>query len=125
VSVDGESTQHHWLAIKLEGTRSNRDGFGARVRVTQDGAAQTREVRSNFSYLSASDPRPHFGFGSNAHPVDIQVHWPSGTVDTLKNIAIDRFILFKEGCGSISPGKGAGETSHDPIIRYGIRREGQ
>jgi len=98
----GELTQHHWLAMKLQGTRSNRDGFGARVKVTQDGASQTREVRSNFGYLSASDPRPHFGLGSNSHPVDIQVHWPSGTVDILHNIAIDQFILLKEGASSIS-----------------------
>jgi hypothetical protein len=102
VSADGKSTQHHWLAMKFEGTRSNRDGFGARVKVTQDGATQTREVRSNFSYLSASDPRPHFGFGSNAHAVDIQIYWPSGTVDTLQNIAVDRFILLKEGSSPIS-----------------------
>ncbi|MGH9543646.1 MAG: CRTAC1 family protein [Terriglobales bacterium] len=125
VSADGESTQHHWLAMKLEGTRSNRDGFGARVKVTQDGVAQIREVRSNFSYLSASDPRPHFGFGSNAHPVDIQVHWPSGTVDNLRNIAVDRFILLKEGSSPIPPRKEAGDTSHNPVIRLGGRPESQ
>jgi enediyne biosynthesis protein E4 len=125
VSAEGELTQRHWLAMKLEGTRSNRDGFGARVTVTQDGATQIREVRSNFSYVSASDPRPHFGFGSNAHPVDIQVHGPSGTVDTLKNIAVDRFIALKEGSSHISPKKEAGETFHDPVIRFGRRREGQ
>jgi len=102
VSADGETTQHHWLGMKLEGTRSNRDGFGARVKVTQDGTTQTREVRSNFSYLSASDPRPHFGFGSNAHSVDIEVRWPSGTVDTIKNIAVDRFIALKEGSSPVS-----------------------
>ena len=102
VSADDKSIPHHWLAMKLEGKRSNRDGFGARVKVTQDGATQTREVRSNFSYLSASDPRPHFGFGSNAHAVDIQVYWPSGTVDTLQNIAVDRFILLKEESSPIS-----------------------
>jgi hypothetical protein len=104
-SVEGASSQHHWLAMKLEGTRSNRDGFGARVTVTQDGGTQIREVRSNLSYLSASDARPHFGFGSNAHPVDIQVHWSSGTVDTLTKIAVDQFIALKEGSRPISSEK--------------------
>ncbi len=90
----------HWLTIKLEGTRSNRDGFGARVTVRQRAGLQIQEVRSNRSYLSASDPRVHFGLGEDSQSVEIEVKWPSGRLDTCKNVPVDRFLHIKEGNAS-------------------------
>jgi hypothetical protein len=97
ISTAEKRTPNHWLTIQLQGTRSNRDGFGAKVKVIQDGKEQSREVRSNFSYASASDPRPHFGFGPCEHDVDVEVRWPSGTVDSLRHVAVDRFVQLTEG----------------------------
>jgi len=93
----GTNKRNHWLTLELQGTRSNGDGYGARVKVTQDGKAQVREARSNFSYVSASDSRPHFGFGSDDHAVDIEVQWPSGVVDQLRGVVCDRFPRIREG----------------------------
>src|SRR5262249_34595210 len=67
-----------WLELRLVGRRSNRDGFGARVRVTGGGMVQTDQARSGSSYLSQSDPRLHFGLGRRASAVDVEVRWPSG-----------------------------------------------
>src|SRR5207249_11513159 len=56
--------RQHWLTVKTVGKRSNRNGFGARVEIRAGGLSQTQEVRANSSYLSASDPRVHFGVGA-------------------------------------------------------------
>jgi enediyne biosynthesis protein E4 len=100
LNAQSGGAQQHWLTIKLEGTRSNRDGYGTKVIAAQGSLTQTREVRSNFSYLSDSDPRAHFGFGANPHPVDIEIHWPSGTTDIIRNISVDQFLRVQEGMGS-------------------------
>ncbi len=86
----------HWIAVKLVGTRSNRDGIGAVVKVTAKGKTQVREVRSQSSYLSASDSRLHFGIGPANRVAQIAVHWPGGHVQVLKNIAADRVVVIKE-----------------------------
>lgn len=111
-SVSGNVEKPHWLTIKLEGVRSNRDGYGAKVKVRQETISQVREVRSNFSYLSASDSRAHFGFGANGQPVAIQVDWPSGIVDVFKSVAIDRCVRLKEGGGEATTHY---ETSNNAI----------
>src|SRR5205085_1992283 len=71
-----DSKRGHWIRIKTIGTRSNRDGFGARVELTAGGLTQTGEVRANSSYLSASDRRIHFGLGQAAEVDKIVIHWP-------------------------------------------------
>ena len=81
----------HWLAISLRGTRSNRDGLGARVRVN----GQTRYATTAGSYLSASDKRLHFGLGS-AKTASVEVLWPSGTRQTLVDVPADQFIEVRE-----------------------------
>ncbi len=101
------STQTHWIAIKTVGKRSNRDGFGARIEVEAGGRTQVQEVRSNSSFLSASDPRAHFGLGTATRVERITVHWPSGAVDTVRDQAADQFLVIKEGLGvtkKIPPG---------------------
>ena len=81
----------HWLVISLRGTRSNRDGFGARVRVN----GQTRFATTAGSYLSASDKRLHFGLGA-AETAQVEIRWPSGTRQTLNNIRADQFLEVRE-----------------------------
>jgi len=81
----------HWLTISLRGTRSNRDGYGARVQVN----GQTRYATSAGSYLSASDKRLHFGLG-NADKAKIEIVWPSGTHQTLNDIHADQILEVRE-----------------------------
>lgn len=80
-----------WLTISLRGTRSNRDGFGARVRVN----GQTQYVNSSGSYLSASDKRVHFGLGSAAK-ANVEIWWPSGTHQTLAALDANQFLIVRE-----------------------------
>ena len=81
----------HWLTLSLRGTRSNRDGVGAIVRVN----GQTQYAGTAGSYLSASDKRIHFGLGASTGAT-VQILWPSGTHQTLKDVKVDRFIEVVE-----------------------------
>ena len=83
--------KQHWLVVSLRGTRSNRDGFGARVRVN----GQTRFATSAGSYLSSSDKRLHFGLGP-AETAKIEIAWPSGTSQILSDIQVDQFLEVRE-----------------------------
>jgi hypothetical protein len=95
----------HWLRIKTVGTRSNRDGFGARVEVKAGGLTQMSEVRANSSFESASDPRLHFGLGAATRVDSITIHWPSGKVETLGPQSVDQELVVREGSGAIgNPG---------------------
>ena len=80
-----------WLVITLRGTRSNRDGFGARVQVN----GQTRFATSAGSYLSSSDKRLHFGLGA-AEKAKVEVIWPSGIHQTLNDVHADQFLEVRE-----------------------------
>src|SRR5258708_2095891 len=93
----------HWTSFELAGTKSNRMAIGARVKVVAGGMTQTDEVRSGGSYLSQSDVRLHFGLGA-AEKIDmIEIHWPSGKVETIKDLAVDRFYAILEGEGIVPP----------------------
>jgi len=81
----------HWLGITLRGTKSNRDGFGARVQVN----GQVRFATAAGSYLSSNDKRLHFGLGS-AEKADIEIQWPSGIHQTLRNVNANQFISIVE-----------------------------
>jgi enediyne biosynthesis protein E4 len=81
----------HWLTITLLGTRSNRDGLGARVQVN----GQTRFATTAGSYESASDKRLHFGLAA-AKAAKIDVYWPSGTHQTLNDVPVDQFLEIRE-----------------------------
>src|SRR4029077_15507936 len=83
--------KEHWLTIVLRGTRSNRDGFGARVEVN----GQTRFATATGSYLSSNDKRLHFGLGAAA-TAKVEVSWPSGIHQTLSNVPIDEFMEIRE-----------------------------
>jgi enediyne biosynthesis protein E4 len=90
----------HWIGMRTVGTRSNRDGIGARVAVRTGPAWQINEVRSGGSYLSQNDLRLHFGLGSSRKADEVKVKWPSGGVDEWKNIPADQQIILTEGDGS-------------------------
>jgi hypothetical protein len=86
----------NWLMIKLQGTASNRDGIGARVRVVSDEMAdQLREVNSGSSFQSQSDSRVHFGLGQ-AGEVQIEVRWPNGALQTLEEVSVNSQLTIRE-----------------------------
>jgi hypothetical protein len=82
---------NHWLSISLQGARSNRDGYGARVSVN----GQTRFATSAGSYLCANDKRLHFGLGSS-EKATVEVLWPSGTNQILDDVRADQFLSVRE-----------------------------
>ena len=87
---------HHWLTVRLEGTRSNRQGIGATVLVTSGGRTQARAVLSQTSYYSVDDLRPSFGLGDAAIADRIEVRWPAGGVDVVNAVAADRIVTIRE-----------------------------
>lgn len=87
---------NHSLRIKLIGTKSNRDGIGTDVRVTAGTDIQTKTLRSGSSYLSSSELVLTFGLGTHTQAEAIEIRWPSGQVDQLKNVASDQIITIKE-----------------------------
>jgi enediyne biosynthesis protein E4 len=89
----------NWILIKTVGTRSNRDGFGARVQIKAGSLTQTAEVRANSSFESASDPRLHFGLGLANDIDEITVRWPSGRVDKIGTEKANQELIIKEGKG--------------------------
>ena len=98
------SGSNHWLKVKLVGTKSNRSAIGARVLVRYGKRVQAQAVVSQSSYYSASDPRLHFGLGAETR-ADIEIHWPSGHLETLKAVHSNQLVTIVEGAGII-PSKG-------------------
>jgi hypothetical protein len=86
----------NWLMIKLRGTRSNRSAVGARVTAKMGALTQMREVKSGDSYLSQSDQRVHFGLGPRTTVDELTVRWPSGHLQTLRNVAGNRILDLTE-----------------------------
>jgi hypothetical protein len=87
---------NHWLAFKLAGTKSNRDGIGAKIEVTAGGRKQQAERISSSGYLSQDDARVHFGLGQAPQAETVTITWPSGKVQTLRNVAADRVVTVEE-----------------------------
>jgi hypothetical protein len=86
----------HWLAVKLKGTKSNRDGIGARIEVIAGGQKHTAERVASTGYLSQDDDRVHFGLGAATTAEKITVKWPSGQTQTLTNVAVDHVLTVEE-----------------------------
>ena len=98
-------TQNHWLLLKLVGHKSNRDAIGAEVSVVTAGGLQSATVSTAGSYLSASDKRVHFGLGKNNVVLKIEIRWPSGIKQTLKDVPADQILRVDEPDSSTSPPK--------------------
>jgi hypothetical protein len=94
----GEATNRS-LRIKLIGTKSNRDGIGATVRVTSAGETQTQMMRSGSSYLSASELVLTFGLAQHEKAESVEILWPSGQADRLTNVSAGQTIVVSEGKG--------------------------
>jgi hypothetical protein len=92
---------NHWLQVDLIGTRSNRDGVGARVTVVAGDLKQHDQRKGGMSYQAAHDPRLHFGLGKRGRVDRIEVRWPGGGSDRVENIEADQVIAIQEGAGRV------------------------
>ena len=90
------STANHWLKLKLVGHKSNRDAIGAVVKVTTANGAQYATVTTAGSYLSSSDKRVHFGLGAERVVQSVEIRWPSGIRQTIRDVAGDRIVQVDE-----------------------------
>jgi hypothetical protein len=91
-------SQHsgHWLNISLQGTKSNRDGIGARIKVVSKSVTQYNHMTTSVCYASSSYGPVHFGLGQDARADSIEIHWPSGIVQSLQNIPADQVLKVTE-----------------------------
>jgi hypothetical protein len=92
---------NHWLEVMLVGVKSNRDGRGAALKLVSGGFTEYRQAQGGMSYMSAQEPRIHFGLGRRQAVDSLVVTWPSGVVDKISNVPIDQIITVKEGAGII------------------------
>jgi hypothetical protein len=87
---------NHWLEVKLRGTRSNRDGIGGRIKVVSKSGTQYNHMTTSVGYASSSAGPVHFGLGSDTTADLVEIHWPSGIVQELRNVAADRIVVVSE-----------------------------
>jgi hypothetical protein len=92
-------SENHWLALDLQGTRSNRDGFGAKVKLLAQGNTYSAEARCAFGFLTQSDRRLHFGLGRAASVERLEIRWPSRQIQVLENIKVDQILRVREPAG--------------------------
>ena len=97
-----EGGTNHSLRLKLVGTKSNRDGIGAIVRVTSSGDKQWKMLRSGSSYLAQSELVLTFGLGGQTKADSVEIEWPSGQVEKLANINAGQTVTVQEGKGIVS-----------------------
>ena len=90
---------NHWLAVHLIGTKSNRDGLGAKLKLVAGNYVSFDQAKGGMSYCSAQDPRIYFGLGSQAQVDFLEITWPSGIVDVLRNLVPDQIVTVQEGRG--------------------------
>jgi len=98
-------TRNHWMLLKLVGHNSNRDAIGAEVKLVTASGPQYATVSTASSYLSASDKRVHFGLGQESFAQRIEIRWPSGIRQTLKDIPVDQVLQIDEPVTPSSPAK--------------------
>ena len=96
---------NNWVSFELAGTKSNRLAIGARLVLKAGGMTQTAQVLSGGSYLSQNDLRVHFGLAKATKIDSVTIYWPSGHVDTLKDLAVDKFYSVLEGSGIVPAAK--------------------
>ncbi|HXG65634.1 MAG TPA: CRTAC1 family protein, partial [Blastocatellia bacterium] len=93
-------SRSHWLQVKLEGVKDNRDGMGARVAVLRKGGGLLwRRVGTDGSYLSASDRRVHFGLGADANVEAVVAQWPNGEKEIWTGVRVDAVITLRQHTG--------------------------
>jgi hypothetical protein len=94
---------NHWVRLKLRGSKSNRSGIGAIITLKSGGVTQTKWVKSGGSLMSQCSLRPIFGLGKNEKVDEVQIRWPGGTIDHLKNLPIDKLSIISEGHSAPDP----------------------
>jgi hypothetical protein len=88
---------NHWIAIETVGVKSNRDGIGTQIKLTgESGLVQYNAVTTAGSYASSSDKRAHFGLGRDSSVKEIELRWPSGTLQVLRNVKADQILKVTE-----------------------------
>ncbi|MGH9339738.1 MAG: ASPIC/UnbV domain-containing protein, partial [Acidobacteriota bacterium] len=95
------SNENHWIKIRLIGAESNRQGIGARLKLVAGDLVQHATLRSGESYLSGNDPRPHFGLGKETRVDYLEIRWPSGQIDIIRNLEPDQIAVCAEGQGMV------------------------
>jgi hypothetical protein len=88
---------NHWLAVRLIGTKSNRDGNGAALKLIAGDLKSYDQAKGGMSFCSAQDPRIFFGLGKHESVDTLEIRWPSGTLDSLHNLPVDSFVVVEEG----------------------------
>jgi hypothetical protein len=88
---------NHFVNLRLVGTKSNRDGMGARIKLRAGEITKIREIAGGGSYLSQSDLRANFGLGGSQRVDSIEIAWPSGLKQTFFDIEADKFYVVQEG----------------------------
>jgi hypothetical protein len=118
--------RHHWVELKLVGrarTETNagspRDAVGATVYLNAAGIRQREDIMSGGSYISSNDQRPHFGLGEATDAGTAEIHWPSGTKETVKLPAVDRIYTLTEGVGITAALCGGKPCGKSPQARPG------
>jgi len=86
----------HWLNLALEGTKSNRDGIGARIKIVTSAGTQYNHMTTSVGYASSSYGPVHFGLGADSAAKLVEIRWPSGMVQMLQDVAGDRLLSVKE-----------------------------
>jgi hypothetical protein len=86
----------HWIALRLMGKKSNRDGIGARVHVMASSGEQWNRVTTSVGYAGSSDRVVHFGLGNAGRITAIEIDWPSGLRQILRDVAADRNLVIEE-----------------------------
>jgi len=94
--MNDSSGTSHWIEFKLQGTKSNRDGIGARIKIVTKSGAQYNHMTTSCGYASSSAGPVHFGLGVIASVDLVEIRWPSGIVEQLKDVAGDRVVAVKE-----------------------------
>jgi hypothetical protein len=97
--VNQAKTPNHWIAFRTVGTKSNRDGIGARIRLKTGQRVLVDEVRSGSSYDSNNDMRVHFGLGAATKVESVEVRWPGGLIESFRDLRVDAINHLKEGSG--------------------------
>jgi hypothetical protein len=100
ILINQTQTGNHWIGVRLVGHKSNRDGIGAVIKIVTASGPQWQTVTTAVGYLSSSDPRAHFGLGNSVTVQSMEIRWPSGIVQTLNNLAGDRYITVDEPAGA-------------------------
>jgi hypothetical protein len=94
--MNNSPDHNHWLELKLQGTKSNRDGIGARIKVVTKRGTLYSQMSTSTGYASSGAGPVHFGMGEDATAELVEIRWPSGIVQQLKNVPADRIVAVKE-----------------------------